>query len=155
MELNLHGWAFEQFIPLSSKKALHQFSPIAGSYAVLTCKEQFLLCYNTWRKQWELPAGKKEENETSLECAKRELFEETGQRVSTLALIGVVKLIHIETKEIKYNPIYYSGVASLDPFQKNEETSAIKLWSPGSSLPSMDAVDFKIIEHIQLLKLKS
>lgn len=152
MELKFHGWEFKQLIPLSNTSKFNQFQPIAGSYAVLTCKKSFLLCYNTWRKQWELPAGKKEADETSLECARRELFEETGQEINTLKLIAVAELVHLNDRKRKYNPIFASEVSELQPFQVNDETSEIMLWDTFSSLSSVDAVDKRIIEEIHLLQ---
>jgi len=62
---------------------------LAGSYAVIKCDDKYLLCYNTLRKQWELPAGQREKNETPKECAIRELFEETGQCVSKIDFKGL------------------------------------------------------------------
>lgn len=59
----------------SKEIEINQYQPLAGSFAVIRCKDKYLLCYNKWRKQWELPAGQREEGETPMECAIRELYE--------------------------------------------------------------------------------
>lgn len=40
--------------------------------------DKLLLVFNTDRKGWEFPGGKRETGETPLDCAERELLEETG-----------------------------------------------------------------------------
>jgi len=81
---------FLDFIRGTEEK-MNSYEPIAGSFAVLNCAGKFLMCYNTWRKQWELPAGQREPNETPKECAIRELYEETGQLVNDLEFKGLLK----------------------------------------------------------------
>lgn len=41
---------------------------------------KWVLCKHKDRNTWEIPGGHREENETVLETAKRELFEETGAK---------------------------------------------------------------------------
>jgi 8-oxo-dGTP diphosphatase len=76
----------------TENNGFNDYYPIAGSYAVIKSSDKYLLCYNTWRKQWELPAGKREENESPKECAIRELYEETGQSVDDLKFKGLLKV---------------------------------------------------------------
>ena len=40
--------------------------------------------------QWNVPAGKLEENETLIECAKREIYEETGCEVEITGLLEII-----------------------------------------------------------------
>ncbi|MFB4166849.1 NUDIX domain-containing protein [Virgibacillus sp. JSM 102003] len=104
---------------------IYGYHRLAGSYAIIKCDNNFLLCYNTLRKQWELPAGQREENETPKDCAIRELYEETGQNVSELEFKGLLKVKNLISDEIKYNPVYFTTLERLQPFQKNNETSEI------------------------------
>jgi 8-oxo-dGTP diphosphatase len=117
-----YGFELLEFMRINEKD-INDFHPIAGSFAVVECKEKFLLCYNTWRQQWELPAGQRETVETPKECAKRELYEETGQVVEDLEFIGLMKVSNTANGNIKFNPVFFSVVDQLQPFHKNEETS--------------------------------
>ncbi|MCA1054133.1 NUDIX hydrolase [Rossellomorea aquimaris] len=125
---------------------IHHYHRLAGSYAVISCREKYLLCYNTLREQWEIPAGRRDEGETAKECAIRELYEETGQIVQDLAFKGLLKVKNVTTNEIKYNPVYVASVEKLRPFQENVETSRIRLWDLKEPLGNIDQVDNQLLE---------
>ncbi|MBY6037679.1 NUDIX hydrolase [Fictibacillus nanhaiensis] len=133
---------------LLDEKDLPFFRPIAGSYAVLQCEEKYLLCYNRWRKQWEIPAGKREPDETSKDCAIRELYEETGQQVEGLTLKGLMKVKNVDTSLIKYNPVYVAQIKGLRPFIENDETTRILLWDTIEDIGNMDKVDRELLMHL-------
>jgi 8-oxo-dGTP diphosphatase len=143
-----NGFKFIDFLVVEEDE-IYDYHRLAGSYAVIKCKDQFLLCYNTWRKQWELPAGQREENETPKDCAIRELYEETGQIVSDLEFKGLLKVKNLSNEEVKYNPVYFTTLEELQPFQKNRETSEIKLWDLKEQIGYMDYVDVNIFTHIK------
>ncbi|SDC64568.1 NUDIX domain-containing protein [Shouchella lonarensis] len=128
---------------------MDQYQPVAGSYAVIKCQEKFLLCYNTWRKQWELPAGKRERGETTKACAIRELYEETGQVVTEMDFIGLMVVKNILNGTLKYNPVYGAMVEKLIPFVENEETSGIMLWDTEERVEVIDAVDLCLIKELK------
>lgn len=123
ISLKNKGSQFLEFIH-AYENEVHSYQPLAGSFAAVKCDEKYLLCYNIWRKQWEVPAGKREANESPKECAIRELYEETGQIVSDLEFKGLLKVKDNKLGYIKYNPVYF---AEIQPFRKNAETSGIKL----------------------------
>ena len=50
-----------------------QFAVIIAKY-----QNQYIFCKHKLRDTFEFPGGKREPNETILDCAKRELYEETG-----------------------------------------------------------------------------
>jgi 8-oxo-dGTP diphosphatase len=141
---NNHGWMFLDFIKLNEDE-LDSYSSIAGSYAVIKREEKFLLCYNVWRKQWEVPAGKREKGETAEECAYRELNEETGQTPAKLDFEGLMKVKKVDGS-IKYNPVFTGILDELQPFRKNEETSAIILWDLEQGIGSVDEVDYELLK---------
>ncbi|SOC39753.1 NUDIX domain-containing protein [Ureibacillus acetophenoni] len=143
-----NGFEFIDFI-YTNEEELHQFNPLAGSFALIKCEGKYLLCYNTWRKQWEIPAGKCEGNETPKECAIRELYEETGQQVQDLAFQGLAKVKNLSDGKIKYNPVYTTTIEELESFLQNNETSEIKLWDLKEPLGPIDAVDIRIFDFIE------
>ena len=67
---------------------------VAGG--VLEKNAKFLLVQETKKKhegKWNLPAGGLDENESIIECAKREIIEETGFNVEITGLLGIVNEI--------------------------------------------------------------
>lgn len=142
-----NGREFVDFIRMSEVE-MSTYLPLAGSFAVIKCEGKYLMCYNLWREQWELPAGRSEGDETPKECAIRELFEETGQMVSDLEFKGLLKSQKVINGEISYNPVYYTEMEKLQPFIENEETSDIKLWNLKEELGYFDSVDIKIFDYI-------
>ncbi|WP_370630012.1 NUDIX domain-containing protein [Fictibacillus sp. 18YEL24] len=142
--INLNGYNFVDFIYVTEEK-LEDFGPLSGSFAVIKCEGKFLMGFNSLRRQWELPAGKRESGETPKECAARELLEETGQRVTELSLVGLVVSKHIGNGSLKRNPVYFSEVAQLQPFVENDETTKIILWDMVQQIGKVDALDLKII----------
>ncbi len=90
-----------EFIELLSsvnEEDLHAYEPLAGSYAVIQVGDDILFAFNRFRKRWELPAGRREMDETPKECAIRELYEETGQSIKNLVFKGLAKIRNVNTE---------------------------------------------------------
>ena len=66
-----------------------------------------------------LPGGKLEEDETLLECAERELYEETGARVTGLELIAMTHKPHTHEGNNVIRFIFYSENLT-DPTDESE-----------------------------------
>ncbi|THE11643.1 NUDIX hydrolase [Bacillus timonensis] len=143
-----NGFEFLDFLDVKEAE-IYNDHRLAGSYAVIKCDDKYLLCYNTLRKQWELPAGQREKNETPKECSIRELFEETGQSVSKIDFKGLLKVRNVISNEIKYNPVYFTTLEELQPFQNNNETSEIRLWDLKQQIGYIDDVDVKLFDFIK------
>ncbi|XXM72433.1 NUDIX domain-containing protein [Lysinibacillus sphaericus] len=146
-KLKNNGYEFMDFLEVTEDE-MSTYSPLAGSFAIVKCGGKVLFCYNVWRKQWELPAGRREGDETPQECAARELYEETGQVVSDLEFSGLLKSKNTKTGRVKYNPVYAAAVEGLQPFIENEETSKIRLWDLKEEIGEIDLVDVKILEFV-------
>lgn len=137
-----------EYIDLDEKN-IPNYTPITGSYVILECVSKYLLGYNSWRNQWEMPSGGIEAGESPRECAKRELYEETCQRVDSEDLLfkGLVKINNIQKDEIKYRAVYYIKTESISPFIDNDEMLRIKLWTPLDDMEDSDLIDLEIIKH--------
>lgn len=122
-----NGWEFIEYLSLKASD-LYEYEPLSGSFVIIECDRKYLLCFNRFRQQWELPAGKREHGETALQCAKRELLEETGQEIIDLAFRGIARQQNRSANKIKHNPIFYASVKQLTPFIENAETTHIMLW---------------------------
>lgn len=142
-----HGFEFLGFV-FAPEQEIGKYQPLAGSFAVIKCQGKYLMCFNKWRKQWELPAGSREGKETPRECAIRELYEETGQIVDKLEFRGLMKLRNRMTGFIKYNPVYHAEIIELQPFIENNETTEIQLWDLKEELGTIDEMDLKIFEYL-------
>lgn len=142
-----NGLEFIDFISITEEE-IFNYHPVAGSFAVIRYNEKYLMCYNVWRKQWELPAGRREGDETPKECAVRELYEETGQIVSDLEFRGLLKSKNTTNGEIKFNPVYFTIIDKIQPFIENEEIADIKLWDLKEEIGFIDMVDIKILDFI-------
>ncbi len=143
-----HLYEFVDFLHMN-EETLRDYKQLSGSYAVIRIDGKFLICYNKWRKQWELPAGGREQNETPKQCAIRELFEETGQKVEDLEFIGLVQSKHSQTEVLKYNPVYFAEMKHLQPFIENDEILEIQLWDTSKRIENFDPVDKKILDYIK------
>ncbi|MFC5471890.1 NUDIX domain-containing protein [Cohnella suwonensis] len=55
-----------------------EHEPVKFAVVIAKFKNQFIIIYNKKRGGWEIPGGNRENGETLLHTASRELFEETG-----------------------------------------------------------------------------
>ncbi|WP_240421858.1 NUDIX domain-containing protein [Paenibacillus periandrae] len=148
--INKNGYQFLECISLNEHELIH-YSPLAGSYAVVRFDSKYLICFNTWRLQWEVPAGGRDDGETAKECAIRELFEETGQVVQDMDFKGLLK-VRKPDGAIKYNPIYYTEVDYIVPFKENEETDKILFWNLTNDVGYIDEVDEAVLQWCESLR---
>ena len=102
--------------------------PITFSCVVAKYQGKALFVYNSWRKEWELPAGIVNVDETPYEAALREFQEETGQVIRTLNYSGLCLLNLRSNHQLELGAIYRCELAQVIPFRENEETTKMMFW---------------------------
>lgn len=113
-----------------------EFHDHAGNKVILTLDDQpdsnnkhvliitnyngkYLLTHNKFRGV-EFPGGKVEQKETSLEAAKRELYEETGGVIDTIRYIGTYT-VYAEPSFKK--DVYYARISTIEEQDDYMETN--------------------------------
>lgn len=83
-------------------------------YAVIVAQYQdkYIFVRNKERVTWEIAGGKKEEYENILDCANRELIEETGANNFNIEYIGVYSVE--DDVNVTYGGLFFADVFNID-----------------------------------------
>ena len=114
---------------------------------VVECSGKFLFGYNKYRRNWEIPGGKREGNETLLECAKRELWEESGQVVSEAFFSGLVTM-HVRDFGIATAGVYFAKLDCIKAANLTNEWTALNLWKLTELKGNVDSVGRDVVVHV-------
>lgn len=145
---NKCGYELLEYISCLEKE-ITNYENVTGAGIVFKVNNSYLLGFNNWRKQWEIPAGRIEKGESAREAAIRELFEETHQQVDAVEFKGLFKKKR-PNGEIVYMAIFFCIKDGIVSFEKKEEDEfdEIKLWDLKEDIGYVDEIDFKIIEVV-------
>jgi len=88
--------------------------------------DNLVMIFDSKKKAWELPSGKKEGNETHLECIKREAFKKTGAILESAFPIGYY--INRKDKPIVKKAIYYGKATRFETRTDWGEADLVKLF---------------------------
>lgn len=146
---NKCGYELLEYIPCDEQEIIN-YENVTGAGIVVKVNDEFLIGFNNWRKQWEMPAGRIEKGESARQAAIRELFEETHQKVENIEFKGLFKKKR-PNGEIVYMAIFLCVKDEIIPFVKkdDDENDEIKLWNLKENIGYVDEIDLKIIEIIQ------
>jgi 8-oxo-dGTP diphosphatase len=125
------------------------YSPLPGTIIAVRHGRDFLLVYHSARQAWELPGGRIEAGESPRDCAVRELFEETGQRVGRLAFRAILEQRTEPGNRIVFAAVYSGSLQAPAPFRESEEISAITFWDGKTDIGYVDEVDAAVISLLQ------
>ena len=109
------------YSPEEISDELLQFSVIAAKKG-----NQWIFCRHKRRSTWEIPGGHREAGESPEDCARRELFEETGATVFELTQIGVYSAS--DGKGIGYGMYYFAEIKELDAIPPESEIGTIRFF---------------------------
>lgn len=143
---NKIGWALLEYLKINEEE-ITNYDNVSGSFAVIIVNGKYLIGYNSWRNQWEFPAGGIEKGENAREAAERELFEETHQKSKNLEFRGLFK-IRKPDGAIKYQAVFLGFLDELIPFRKcnGDEMDKIMLWDLKEDIGYVDECDLKMVE---------
>ena len=143
---NKFGWMVLEFLKISEDE-INNYPNVTGAFAIVNVNGQYLIGFNSWRKQWEFPAGGIEKGETARDAAQRELFEETHQNNSKLEFKGLFKIMKPDG-EIKHQAVFLCFQDELTPFKKGDgdEMDEIMLWDLKADIGYVDECDLKMVE---------
>ena len=105
------------------------------------------LIHRSQYSDWTLPKGKIEGGETALQCAYRELMEETGIKASFTRQLGTVQY---DENEQRKRVIFWAARCSMDTgiFTANKEVDQLKWLNPEEALTqATHETDRQIIEN--------
>ena len=143
--LDQPGYELLGVVKGSEKNLLAKYSPITAAMVLARFDGKIIVGYNRHRKNWELPAGRIGKGETVADCARRELYEESGQSAEGLQFAGLACLRR-PSGETKFTAVYSTVLSKLKSFKENEEWSKIRLWDMDTPIGDYDHADFQIAE---------
>jgi len=125
-------------------------SKLTSAFIICIHHNKLLLGYNNWRKQWEIPAGKREINESIEQTAKREFLEETHHSVSNIKLIKIAEIKN-QKLELRYRAIFLAEVNNFLKFKKinGDEMDQIQLFN----FSDLDELNFDELDYTILKKM--
>jgi len=143
---NKSGWTLLEYLKIQENE-IEKYDNVTGTFAIVNVKGKYLIGYNSWRQQWEFPAGGIESGETARQAAIRELLEETHQENNELEFRGLFK-VQKPDGEIKYQAIFLCFQDEVQPFTKMscDEMDQIMLWDLKEDIGYVDECDLKMVE---------
>jgi 8-oxo-dGTP diphosphatase len=149
MIVNRKGDALLEIVRQRNKELVFaDFVPLTCSLVVAKHQDKYLLVFDRYRKQWEVPGGGIEQGEDPASCAMRELREESGQSVENMRFEGVMKFRLKPDDRIEYGALYSVVLDHLVPFQPNDEIAEITIWDATSNIGYVNEIDSALLTSV-------
>ena len=120
---------FVRFTPETSVETIPGEIPIYASL-VFAFEAGSLLLANIPGRGWTIPGGRVEPQETPAEAAVREVFEETGARITDLELMGWYRLESLEPSSlntpVRCVPVFAARVEGREAIPGGSESRGIR-----------------------------
>jgi 8-oxo-dGTP pyrophosphatase MutT (NUDIX family) len=122
---------------------------LPASLVVVGHGDAVLMIFDSWRKLWELPGGKREAGETPRHTAARELHEETGIEGVDLTLVGVAEVDLADPPRRELLAIYRTRLDAAPTLTPNDEALDFLWWPPAHPLrDTMSPIDAEIARWV-------
>jgi 8-oxo-dGTP diphosphatase len=130
------------FVAESDLGLLERQLPMPASLVAVRFEDSVLMIFDSWRRQWELPGGKREPGETARQAAMRELTEETGIKAVDMDFVAVAECDLRRPNRREYTALYRTDLQMAPQLVINDEALAFLWWDPQSSMAAhMNALD--------------
>lgn len=147
-----------EIIKVDEKEVDVKFSPVNHALVVVKIGDDYLMGWNTYRQDWEIFGGCRENNETIRECICRECKEELGIDDVEFDFIG---LMHFKMAPGYFNPEWhyeYGGLYGVTlPLEyidiinelrtDKEEVEKLSFYSEVKGKEKIAAIDEKLLEY--------
>ncbi len=156
--VNQHGIELLEYNRIPENELISDiYKPLLITFMVIRHGGTFLLVFHRQRQTWEMPGGHIEDGESARDCAVRELFEETGQRVEHLDFRAVLKYrapsdsriywgIH---QGLYYGTLFSGELPSPVTFRENDEIERITYWDGKTDIGRIDEIDRTVMGLFQ------
>jgi 8-oxo-dGTP diphosphatase len=120
-------------------------APMPASLVVVVCAGRVLMVLDAWRGQWELPGGMREEGETAVQAAVRELAEETGITAAELEPAAVAGFVLTRPARSECAAVFRLVLPAVPQLAGDDEILDFRWWDPQSAVPEdMSPLDAEI-----------
>jgi 8-oxo-dGTP diphosphatase len=124
-------------------------SVMPASLVVVIHANAVLMMFDSWRKEWELPGGNREREETARQAAVRELHEETGIQAVDLTFVAVAEFDLVAPERRELLAIYRLHLRAVPTLTVNDEALDFRWWSPASPVDNdMSPLDAEIARRV-------
>jgi 8-oxo-dGTP pyrophosphatase MutT (NUDIX family) len=119
------------------------------SLIVVVCTGRVLMVLDAVRRQWELPGGMRDRDETARQAAVRELAEETSIVAADLEPAAVAGFSLTRPARREYAAVYRLVLRAMPQLAADDEVLDFRWWDPRSPLPEdMSPLDAEIARRV-------
>ena len=136
----------EKLVSIMTNISRCHLTDVQASLVLATHESGIVLVKNSEKQVWEIPGGYLEEDENPYNCARRELFEESGLIGSSMYLLALLNIELPFPKESKLKCALFKCQVEGAPSINTREISEVSFWNPQSSLTPISAIDNELLQ---------
>ena len=142
------GTVLLDFIQLNSTESplIYEDMPVKFTMIGIRHENKYVFVHNMKRQQWEIPGGGIEAGETMADCAHREIWEESSQRVSDLTFKGLMQIELGSDQRIESGAMYVANLDEVMPFTVNNEMDGFILWDLEQDIGDVGAISKAVLK---------